>query len=54
MPGVVIATRGALRLRVAPYVEPPGTPVVVSIRPHEIELVAAGRGEPAGARPAFH
>ena len=38
-PGVV--TRGALRLRLGGLT--PGAPVVVSIRPHEIELLAAGR-----------
>src|SRR5438552_14378229 len=40
-PGVV--TRGALRLRLAATGLTPGAPVVVSIRPHEIELLAAGR-----------
>src|SRR5437870_426572 len=40
-PGV--ATRGALRLRLASHGMTPGAPVVVSIRPHEIELLAAGR-----------
>ncbi len=49
-PGVV--TRGSLRLRVASASLPPGSPVTVSIRPHEIVLVTddpsrilAGRGE---------
>jgi len=46
-PGV--AARGTLRLRLASPGPAPGTPLVVSIRPHEIELVLAGRGAPAGA-----
>jgi len=46
-PGV--AVRDSLRLRLASAGAPAGTPVVVSIRPHEIELVAAGRPAPAGA-----
>jgi iron(III) transport system ATP-binding protein len=43
-PGVV--TRGALRLRVAAAGLKPGVPVVVSIRPHEITLVAPGWAAP--------
>jgi len=46
-PGV--AARGALRLRLASPPAPSAAPVVVSIRPHEIELVRAGRPVPAGA-----
>jgi iron(III) transport system ATP-binding protein len=46
-PGV--AARGALRLRLASAAGAPGTALVVSIRPHEIELVLAGRSAPAGA-----
>jgi len=46
-PGVV--TRGALRLRVAVTGLKPGAPVVVSIRPHEIRLVA--RGQPPSPDP---
>ncbi len=46
-PGV--AARGTLRLRLGSPGPAPGTPLVVSIRPHEIELVLAGRGAPAGA-----
>ena len=46
-PGV--AARGTLRLRLASPGPAPGTPLVVSIRPHEIELVLARRGAPAGA-----
>ena len=46
-PGV--AVRGALKLRLASR-EPTSTaPVVVSIRPHEIELVTGERPAPAGA-----
>ena len=46
-PGV--AVRGALKLRLASR-EPTSTaPVVVSIRPHEIELVTGERTAPAGA-----
>ena len=41
-PGVV--ARGALRLRVGVAGLSPGAAVTVSIRPHEIELHAAGRG----------
>ncbi|MGH7275799.1 MAG: ABC transporter ATP-binding protein [Candidatus Rokuibacteriota bacterium] len=44
-PGVV--TRGSLRLRVAATALKPGASVVVSIRPHEIDLVAPGRAAPA-------
>src|SRR5437660_610153 len=40
-PGV--AVRGPLKLRLAATGLTPGAPVVVSIRPHEIELLAAGR-----------
>ena len=43
-PGVV--SRGALRLRVATAGLTPGAPVAVSIRPHEIEVLAAGRSAP--------
>src|SRR5262245_40725276 len=43
-----LAVRGALRLRLASRDAPAGTPVVVSIRPHEIELVTAGRSAPPG------
>ena len=46
-PGVV--TRGTLRLRLASPAGALGTALVVSIRPHEIELVLAGRSAPAGA-----
>jgi iron(III) transport system ATP-binding protein len=46
-PGV--AARGALRLRLASRETASGAPLVVSIRPHEIELVMAGRAAPAGA-----
>jgi len=46
-PGV--AVRGALRLRLAPREAASATPIVVSIRPHEIELVTARRTSPAGA-----
>jgi iron(III) transport system ATP-binding protein len=46
-PGV--AARGALRLRLASRETASGAPIVVSIRPHEIELVTAGRAAPAGA-----
>jgi iron(III) transport system ATP-binding protein len=46
-PGV--AAHGPLRLRLASAAGVPGTPLVVSIRPHEIELVLAGRSAPAGA-----
>src|SRR5947209_6682825 len=46
-PGV--ATRGALRLRLASHGMAPGTPLVVSIRPHEIEPVVPSRSAPAGA-----
>jgi iron(III) transport system ATP-binding protein len=45
-PGV--AARGTLRLRLASAAGAPGTSLVVSIRPHEIELVLAGRSAPAG------
>src|SRR5207302_11365779 len=38
-----VITRGALRRRLAATGLTPGAPVVVSIRPHEIELLAAGR-----------
>ena len=46
-PGV--ATRGALRLRLASHGMAPGAPVVISIRPHEIEPVVPSRAAPAGA-----
>src|SRR5438093_12236671 len=46
-PGV--ATRGALRLRLASHGMAPGTPLVISIRPHEIEPVVPARAAPAGA-----
>jgi len=46
-PGIVV--RDTLRLRLASEGMASGTPVVVSIRPHEIELVAAERSAPAGA-----
>ena len=46
-PGVV--TRGTLRLRLASSAGALGTSLVVSIRPHEIELVLAGRSAPVGA-----
>jgi iron(III) transport system ATP-binding protein len=46
-PGV--AARGALRLRLASPDLARGTPLVVSIRPHEIELVVPERRAPAGA-----
>ncbi len=46
-PGV--ATRGALRLRLASHGMAPGTPLVISIRPHEIEPVVPSRAAPAGA-----
>ncbi|PYN36535.1 MAG: ABC transporter ATP-binding protein [Candidatus Rokuibacteriota bacterium] len=46
-PGV--AVRGALRLRLESREPASGSPIVVSIRPHEIELVTAGRTAPAGA-----
>ena len=46
-PGV--AAHGPLRLRLASAAGVPGTLLVVSIRPHEIELVLAGRSAPAGA-----
>jgi iron(III) transport system ATP-binding protein len=46
-PGV--ATQGALRLRLATAGLARGTPLVVSIRPHEIELVLPERGAAAGA-----
>jgi len=42
-----VVTRGGLRLRVASAGLKPGTPVVVSIRPHEITLVAPGRAAPS-------
>jgi iron(III) transport system ATP-binding protein len=38
-----VVTRGALRLRLGATGLTLGAPVVVSIRPHEIELLAAGR-----------
>ena len=44
-----LAVRAALRLRLASRDTPAGAPVVISIRPHEIELVTAGRSAPAGA-----
>ena len=44
-----IAVRDTLRLRLASEGVASGTPVVVSIRPHEIELVAGERSAPAGA-----
>ncbi len=43
-----VVARGALRLRVASAALAPGTPVTVSIRPHQITLSADGRA-PAGA-----
>src|SRR6266581_2046557 len=43
------ATRGALRLRLASHGVAPGAPVVISIRPHEIEPVVPSRAAPAGA-----
>ena len=43
-----LAVRGALRLRLASRDTPAGAPLVVSIRPHEIELVMAGRSAPTG------
>ena len=46
-PGV--ATRDGLRLRLATEGIASGTPVVVSIRPHEIELGAVGRSGVPGA-----
>jgi iron(III) transport system ATP-binding protein len=46
-PGV--AARGPLRLRLGAAAGMPGSPLVVSIRPHEIELVLSGRSAPAGA-----
>jgi len=46
-PGV--AARGPFRLRLASAAGVPGTLLVVSIRPHEIELVLAGRSAPADA-----
>ncbi len=45
-PGVVI--RHGLRLRVAVAGLKPGGPVVVSIRPHEIDIVAPGGAAPPG------
>ena len=44
-----VAVRGALRLRLASRETASAVPIVVSIRPHEIELVPAGRVAPAGA-----
>ncbi len=44
-----IAACGTLRLRLASRENSSGTSIVVSIRPHEIELVTAGRTAPAGA-----
>jgi iron(III) transport system ATP-binding protein len=41
-----VVSRGDLRLRVASAGLKPGTPVVVSIRPHEITLVTPGRAAP--------
>lgn len=41
--------RGALRLRLASRETAPPAPIVVSIRPHEIELIAGGRQAPEGA-----
>lgn len=46
-PGV--AARGALRLRLASTDLMRGTPLVVSIRPHEIDLVLPERSAPAAA-----
>ena len=46
-PGV--AACGALRLRLASHESARTAPLVISIRPHEIELLAAGRPAPAGA-----
>ena len=43
------AVRGALRIQLASRDTAPGAPIVVSIRPHEIELVTAGRATPEGA-----
>jgi len=44
-----IATRGSLRLRLAAPGGAPGAPLIVSIRPHEIEPVVPERGASAGA-----
>ena len=44
-----IAACGSLRLRVASRDAAVAAPIVVSIRPHEIELLTAGRTAPAGA-----
>src|SRR5216117_2448766 len=46
-PGV--ARRDTLRLRLASDAAEPGTPLVVSIRPHEIEVVGVGRSAPTTA-----
>jgi ABC-type Fe3+/spermidine/putrescine transport system ATPase subunit len=46
-PGV--AVRGALRLSLASRDTASAAAIVVSIRPHEIELVTLGRTPPAGA-----
>ncbi|MGH7304156.1 MAG: ABC transporter ATP-binding protein [Candidatus Rokuibacteriota bacterium] len=46
-PGV--AVRGALRLRLASRETASAAPIVVSIRPHEIELLTAGRTAPPDA-----
>ncbi len=44
-----IAACGSLRLRLASRDAAIAAPIVVSIRPHEIELLTAGRTAPAGA-----
>jgi ABC-type Fe3+/spermidine/putrescine transport system ATPase subunit len=44
-----VAVRGALRLRLASREFASATLIVVSVRPHEIELVTAGRTASAGA-----
>ncbi len=44
-----VAVRGALRLRLASREPASETPIVISIRPHEIELLTAGRTSPAAA-----
>jgi iron(III) transport system ATP-binding protein len=43
------AVRGPLRLQLAPHNAAPGTPLVVSVRPHDIKLLVAGRAGPEGA-----
>src|SRR5262249_56978775 len=47
--GPGVGARGASGRRRAPRAAPAAAPVVVSIRPHEIELVTAGRAVPAEA-----